>query len=771
MQEVYGSRKGKNCVIYIRVSSERQVQGYSLEGQKRYLKDWCEFEGMTVSKIYVEPGKSGKSITGREEFQKMLSDIAERQVPIDFVVVFKLSRFGRNAKDILNSLTYIQRYGVNLICKEDGLDSSTSMGRMMITILGAVAEMERENILAQTMLGREEKAKQGGWNGGFAPYGYELVNGQLKIKEDEADIVKHIFDKFVNGGMGYSTIAGYLNRQGVPKLPAKNSHGCKFTDWNTHHIKRILDNPLYTGHIAFGRTRLERVEGTENDYRRVKVPEYIVSDEIAHEPIISDELFEKAQLKRKATTTAGNRKIGRSSKHLLSGILKCPMCGSSMYAEKVMWTNKDGIRREHLKYQCGHYAKSKFGQCKKNAIPAEWVEGEVIAYIKLLVGNPQFAEDIQKQIGQKVDVSAMDAEIENCRKKLKKLEKSKANLERDIDAIIDEDRNAERKRRDMNKRLDKIYEEIYDLEDQITECEQKKQAVEKNVLTRDNIYKILLVFDKFFDKMSKDDQRKMMESLVSEVHLHPKETWEESKNPIKEIKFAFPVGQEVQDSLRENVTSVEAEAETLEETIAGQEETLASLNAQLILAQKALETGTIEAESKRQSRQLALSSAQEIYDVTTELAAYDTENAKEDYEDAVEKLAELDSYIVDQVIYAQQDGVITAVSVSAGDTLQQDTELIALNSYDDVTITLTLDEDDMDAAALGSKAEVTFAAFPDEIFEGEVTEIGDAQIDSNTNTTTYQVVVSILENGSRLYEGMSAEVTFTRQEGETHEAE
>ena len=197
MEDTYCSRKGKKCVIYIRVSSERQVKGYSLEGQKRYLKEWAEFEGMTVSNIYVEPGKSGKSITGREVFQMMLNDISSGSVEADYVLVFKLSRFGRNAKDILNSLTYIKRYGVNLICKEDGLDSSTSMGKMMITILGAVAEMERENILAQTMLGREEKAKQGGWNGGFAPYGYELSDGKLHIKEDEAAIVRLVFDKFV----------------------------------------------------------------------------------------------------------------------------------------------------------------------------------------------------------------------------------------------------------------------------------------------------------------------------------------------------------------------------------------------------------------------------------------------------------------------------------------------------------------------------------------------------------------------------------------------
>lgn len=210
------------------------------------------------------------------------------------------------------------------------------------------------------------------------------------------------------------------------------------------------------------------------------------------------------------------------------------------------------------------------------------------------------------------------------------------------------------------------------------------------------------------------------------------------------------------------IGNLEAEIETLEDSVADQEETLLSLNAQLVSAQKALEEGTIEAEIQRQTRLLKLESAQEIYDVTTQLAEFETENAKEDYEEAVARLAELDTYIVDQIIYAQQDGVITQVSVSAGDTLRQDMELIALNSYDDVTITLTLDEDDMDAAALESSAEVTFSAYPDEIFAGEVTEIGDAQIDSNTNTTTYQVVVTILENASRLYEGMSAEVTFTR---------
>lgn len=555
MSDTYSTRKGKKCVLYLRVSLERQIEGYSLEGQKRYLKEWAEFEGMTVIDTYVDAGKSGKSISGRDEFQRMLNDIATRQIDVDYVIVFKLSRFGRNAKDVLNSLSQLQRYGANLICKEDGLDSSTSMGRMMITILGAVAEMERENILAQSMLGREEKAKQGGWNGGIAPYGYVLQNGKLEIKEDEAQIISLIFDKFVNEGMGYSTIARYLNATGVPRPLTKTSNNRPFTDWSTQQVRLILQNPVYTGRVAYGRTRQERVEGTDNEFRRVKSKEYILSPELAHEPIIDDELFEKARLRRQ-NTVANSPKIGRAPKHLLSGILRCPQCGSAMIAEHVGWRNRDGEKKQVLNYQCGHHAGARGGQCKKNAISAEWIETEVIEYTKMLVQNPQFAADIQAQIGLQTNGAELDAEIGNYQKRLKKLETSKANLERDIDNIVDEDKNAERKRKDMNTRLNKLYEEIYDIENQISNCEQKKLAIEQNMLTLDTIYNMLGVFDKMFDVMDTADKRKVIETLIAEVQLHPKATWKETQNPVKSIKYTFPVSSEYLNNFRGNCKDV-----------------------------------------------------------------------------------------------------------------------------------------------------------------------------------------------------------------------
>ena len=186
---------------------------------------------------------------------------------------------------------------------------------------------------------------------------------------------------------------------------------------------------------------------------------------------------------------------------------------------------------------------------------AEWIESEVIAYTKMLVQNPQFAEDIQKRLTTKMDYSGIECEIRNYREHLEGLERSKSNLEKDIDSITG--KYAERKREDLNRRLDKVYEEIYETEDRITECELRMESAKKEAYTQDSIYQILLAFDEFIDIMNEEDKRKMMECLISEIQLYPKETWKEGQNPIKCIKYTFPVTDKVRQNLREKVSTVE----------------------------------------------------------------------------------------------------------------------------------------------------------------------------------------------------------------------
>lgn len=278
------------CDIYTRVSTTMQIDGYSLDAQKEKLKRYAEFQNMEIVNEYSDEGKSGKSVEGRPEFQRMLDNIENGTDEVQFVLLFKLSRFGRNAADVLNSLQRMQDFGVNLICVEDGIDSSKDSGKLMISVLSAVAEIERENILVQTMEGRKQKAREGKWNGGFAPYGYELVNGELQIAEDEAEIIRLIYDKFIHTNMGISAIAAWLNQHGYKKKKRQNNTLDAFA---SSFIKGVLDNPVYCGKLAYGRRKNEKVSGTRNEYRIVKQENYMLHDGI-HEGIISETDWELA---------------------------------------------------------------------------------------------------------------------------------------------------------------------------------------------------------------------------------------------------------------------------------------------------------------------------------------------------------------------------------------------------------------------------------------------------------------------------------------------
>ena len=110
------TKKIQKCYIYTRVSTAIQVDGYSLEAQKDKLRKYAEFQDYTIAGEYSDEGFSGKNIQGRLDFQRMLQDIQDRKDDVDYVLVFKLSRFGRNAADVLNSLQLMQDFGVNLIC-------------------------------------------------------------------------------------------------------------------------------------------------------------------------------------------------------------------------------------------------------------------------------------------------------------------------------------------------------------------------------------------------------------------------------------------------------------------------------------------------------------------------------------------------------------------------------------------------------------------------------------------------------------------------------
>ena len=232
---------------YKRVSTAMQIDGYSLDAQRSRMKAYADFNDYEIVGEYEDAGKSGKSIEGRMQFRQMMEDVKSGKDNISYVLVFKLSRFGRNAADVLSTLQVMQDFGVNLICVEDGIDSSKDAGKLMISVLSAVAEIERENIRVQTMEGRIQKAREGKWNGGFASYGCQLVNGKLEINEEEAVAIRTIYDQYVNTDIGSNGISKYLENHGIRKIQRQNGKNPLF---DAHLVRLILKNPVYCGKIA-----------------------------------------------------------------------------------------------------------------------------------------------------------------------------------------------------------------------------------------------------------------------------------------------------------------------------------------------------------------------------------------------------------------------------------------------------------------------------------------------------------------------------------------
>lgn len=528
--------KKTKVYIYTRVSTSMQIDGYSLDAQKERLTKYAEGNDMVIAGEYSDEGKSGKNIAGRVDFQRMLNDIACKKDGVEYVLVFKLSRFGRNAADTLTSLQFMQDYGVNLISVEDGIDSSKEAGKLMVHVLSAVAEIERENILVQTMEGRKQKAREGKWNGGFAPYGYKLVDGELIIEEDEAEAIRIIFDKFVHTNLGYNGVVNYLNNNGIKKKARQNGYLTQFT---TSTVKAILDNPVYYGKIAYGRRKTTKIEGTRNEYHVVAQKEFDLYDG-RHKAIVDEQLWKDAQAKRRATASKLEKKHDLDHEHVLSGLVKCPVCGAGLYGNVKRAKRKDGTYyKTYFSYACKHRLNKDGHKCDYHRQwSEEKVDNAVSEIIRKLVNNPRFSEVMKTKINTSVDTSEAEKELANAKKVLKQLIGTKDKIILQIDTLDILDKNYDRKYDDLQKRLDTIYDKIGDAEDLVSETEDKLSNIQKDKITGDNIYNYLLMFDSVYDVLSDMEKKQFYNALLTDIQIYEEE---QDKQIIKSIGFKFPV--------------------------------------------------------------------------------------------------------------------------------------------------------------------------------------------------------------------------------------
>jgi len=261
-----------HVAVYTRVSTEDQAkEGFSLEAQRERLAAYCVARDWPVAGQYVDDGHTGRNIR-RPAYQRMM---AERD-QWDAILVIKMDRIHRNARNFMEMMDNLGEWGKDFVSATESLDTSTAMGRFVMDIIQRIAQLESEQIGERVYMGMSQKAKTGpGILGFHSPLGYELADGRLMIKEEEASIVREIFDLCADGRT-LEEIAAGLNEEG---------HRTKRnTAWTALKAYRILHNPIYAGFLRW-----------DGFLRKAE-----------HEPIVAVESFNEAQERLRSRALVAN---------------------------------------------------------------------------------------------------------------------------------------------------------------------------------------------------------------------------------------------------------------------------------------------------------------------------------------------------------------------------------------------------------------------------------------------------------------------------------
>ncbi|MGT2951627.1 integrase [Streptococcus cuniculi] len=376
--------------IYVRVSTISQAEeGYSIDEQINKLKAYCDIKDWSIYDVYSDGGFSGAS-TNRPALERLINDAMKKE--FDTVIVYKLDRLSRSQKDTLYLIEEIfNKYDIAFYSLAENFDTSTAFGKAMVGILSVFAQLEREQIKERMLLGKLGRAKAGHsmmWTN--PPFGYRISKGDkvVSINPVQSVIVKRIFSEYI-AGKPISKILTDLDTEG---------HVGRSKPWSLTTIKDILKNPTYWGKIRY---QGELYDGL-------------------HEPIISEEEFKLAQveLRRRQDETFSRTNNPRpfQSKYMLSGLLKCGYCGSTLRIY-VAHKRKDGTYPP-LKYQCANrFSKDTKKRCNSRQYDKSELEATIISKLNQLRLN----NDIEVVTKPNINKDELKQEIQAIATKLNRL--------------------------------------------------------------------------------------------------------------------------------------------------------------------------------------------------------------------------------------------------------------------------------------------------------------------------------------------------------------
>jgi len=302
----------RRCALYTRVSTEEQVERYSLEAQREVLSRWAGVLGYEVVETYTDPGYSGAQ-EDRPALKRLLADAREGR--FEGVLVYRLDRLARRVRLAYELIERLEEYGVGLMSySEPSINTTTPIGKAVLGIMAVFAEWERDTFAERSRLGMRKAAQSGRYLGGIVPYGYTVEDGRLAPLPEEAAVVRQMFAWVAERGWSTERVAQELNRLGIPPKYRREGRGVRGKRtagiWRGGGVLRILKNRTYIGEYTYGK----RTRKAQPDLVRVAVP-----------PIVEPALFDavQQQLSRNALFAARNAR----SVYLLKGLIRCGVCG------------------------------------------------------------------------------------------------------------------------------------------------------------------------------------------------------------------------------------------------------------------------------------------------------------------------------------------------------------------------------------------------------------------------------------------------------------
>lgn len=298
--------------IYIRVSTQEQAQeGYSIAAQTERLTAYCNAQGWTDYKFYIDEGVSAKD-TNRPKLNLLMEHVKGEQ--ISMILVYRLDRFTRSVRDLYSLLETLEKHKCAFKSATEIYDTSTAMGRMFIGLVALLAQWETENLSERIKMALDKKVS-GGERVGNIPYGFDLDENEKLVANDQAPVVLYMIDS-VKKGMSANQLAEHLNKMNTGR------------EWRANTVLRLLTNPA-----LYGATRW-------ND----KV------FEDTHEGLITKKEFMKLQLILDDRSQHRRREVATT--YLFQGVLSCPQCGRMLSVNRYIRPRNDGTEYQNSTYRC-----------------------------------------------------------------------------------------------------------------------------------------------------------------------------------------------------------------------------------------------------------------------------------------------------------------------------------------------------------------------------------------------------------------------------------